>query len=196
MSYVFSDKTGTLTKNVMSFKKFSCGQYSYGDSIHSLLDIDAINSSMRKVKNFDFYDPLLQDHLDDPSHENWQQLHDYIIALALCHTVLTKAPENPGDPLSYSASSPDEEALVIAAREFGITYEGKSEDGVITLTDRTQIVRQTLKYKLLHVLEFDSVRKRMSVIVKDLNEGPSKGQIKLICKGADNVITERLNPMH
>ena len=59
MSYVFSDKTGTLTKNVMSFKKFSCGPYAYGDSIHSLLDIDAINSSMRKVKNFDFYDPLL-----------------------------------------------------------------------------------------------------------------------------------------
>ena len=64
---------------------------------------------------------------------------------------------------------------MIAAREFGITYEGKSEDGVITLTDKTQIVRQRLQYKLLHVLEFDSVRKRMSIIVKDLNEGPTKG---------------------
>lgn len=38
-------------------------------------------------------------------------------------------------------------------------------------------------YKLLNVLEFNSDRKRMSVIVKDPN-----GKIKLMCKGADEVI--------
>ena len=47
-------------------------------------------------------------------------------------------------------------------------------------------------FKLLHVLEFDSDRKRMSVIVRDIS-GPNPGQIRLICKGADNVILERLN---
>jgi len=30
IEYLFSDKTGTLTCNVMEFKKFSCGPYSYG----------------------------------------------------------------------------------------------------------------------------------------------------------------------
>lgn len=38
VEYLFSDKTGTLTCNVMEFKKFSAGPYSYGtlDSISNL----------------------------------------------------------------------------------------------------------------------------------------------------------------
>jgi P-type E1-E2 ATPase len=45
------------------------------------------------------------------------------------------------------------------------------------------------KFKLLHVLEFNSKRKRMSVIVQD-----SKGQILLYCKGADSIIMKRMDP--
>jgi P-type E1-E2 ATPase len=30
--YIFSDKTGTLTQNIMEFKKFSAGAISYGVS--------------------------------------------------------------------------------------------------------------------------------------------------------------------
>jgi len=30
IDYIFSDKTGTLTKNIMEFKKFSAGLKSYG----------------------------------------------------------------------------------------------------------------------------------------------------------------------
>lgn len=30
--YIFTDKTGTLTQNVMEFKKFSAGKESYGIS--------------------------------------------------------------------------------------------------------------------------------------------------------------------
>jgi phospholipid-transporting ATPase len=32
VQYIFSDKTGTLTQNVMEFKKFTAGSYSYGKS--------------------------------------------------------------------------------------------------------------------------------------------------------------------
>lgn len=32
VNYIFSDKTGTLTQNIMEFKKFSAGFVSYGSS--------------------------------------------------------------------------------------------------------------------------------------------------------------------
>ena len=31
IQYIFSDKTGTLTCNIMEFKKFSAGNISYGE---------------------------------------------------------------------------------------------------------------------------------------------------------------------
>jgi len=36
--YIFSDKTGTLTCNIMEFKKFSVGETSYGIDGHNLKD--------------------------------------------------------------------------------------------------------------------------------------------------------------
>jgi phospholipid-translocating ATPase/phospholipid-transporting ATPase len=32
ISHIFSDKTGTLTKNIMEFKRFSAGYFNYGKS--------------------------------------------------------------------------------------------------------------------------------------------------------------------
>ena len=47
---------------------------------------------------------------------------------------------------------------------------------------------KVLEYHLLHVLEFDSTRKRMSVIVRD-----DRGEVILYCKGADSIIEKRLH---
>lgn len=45
------------------------------------------------------------------------------------------------------------------------------------------------KYKLLNLIEFDSTRKRMTVVVRT-----PEGKILVICKGADSIIEKRLKP--
>lgn len=48
---------------------------------------------------------------------------------------------------------------------------------------------EVLKYKLMHVFEFNSDRKRMSVIVRTPDN-----RIMIVCKGADSIINARLEP--
>lgn len=48
--------------------------------------------------------------------------------------------------------------------------------------------RKQQEYELLSILDFNNVRKRMSVILKRNNK------LVLYCKGADNVIYDRLGP--
>ena len=45
------------------------------------------------------------------------------------------------------------------------------------------------RYKLLNLIEFDSTRKRMTVVVRT-----PENAILVICKGADSIIEKRLKP--
>lgn len=104
-----------------------------------------------------------------------------LILLACCHTVIVDP--NNGNPL-YNSSSPDELALVNAAKFFGIKFINRDIENNITLIMPDG---EVLTYALLNILEFNSDRKRMSVIVKEPG-----GKIILMCKGADNVIKQRI----
>jgi magnesium-transporting ATPase (P-type) len=44
-----------------------------------------------------------------------------------------------------------------------------------------------MKYRLLNVIEFNSTRKRMTVIVRD-----EQDRVRVMCKGADSIIIPRL----
>jgi hypothetical protein len=95
--------------------------------------------------------------------------------------------------LEYKAQSPDEAALVQAAADVGFEFRGRDRD---VLTMRTPFALQPLRFRLLNILEFTSARKRMSVLVRQLGEGdePGNNPILLLCKGADNVVYDRLAP--
>eukprot|EP00178_Gracilaria_changii_P019060 TRINITY_DN55501_c0_g1_i1.p1 TRINITY_DN55501_c0_g1~~TRINITY_DN55501_c0_g1_i1.p1 ORF type:complete len:1506 (-),score=224.81 TRINITY_DN55501_c0_g1_i1:6038-10555(-) len=87
-----------------------------------------------------------------------------------------------GTVLNYQASSPDEAALVQAARAQGYTYLSRSNrDTVVEVFGRAET------HTLLETIEFDSTRKRMSVITRD-----PQGQVRIYTKGADAIIFERL----
>lgn len=51
-----------------------------------------------------------------------------MLVLALCHTVI---PEVQEEDVVYHASSPDEEALVKAAKELGVVFKARTPEAVI-----------------------------------------------------------------
>lgn len=165
IQYVFSDKTGTLTCNCMEFKKFSLMGKTYGTD-------DRMTKG--KPENVDFVDPSFN--------PNVPEVQNFLLHLACCHSAYA---EGEGEDLSYNVSSPDELALISAARMFGYTFTGRDSESNIEL----DVNGSKVLIKLMNIFEFNSKRKRMSVIVRLPN-----GQLRLICKGADSKLEKRLAP--
>ncbi|KAI6058462.1 Phospholipid-transporting ATPase ID [Aix galericulata] len=156
IKYIFSDKTGTLTQNIMCFNKCSINGKSYGDVYDLSGQRIEITENTEKVDfsynpladpKFAFYDHSLVEAVklsDVPTHR-------FFRLLSLCHTVM---PE-----------------------------EKKEETITVVEMGETKI------YKLLAILDFNNVRKRMSVIVRS-----PEGDLTLYCKGADTILYELLHP--
>lgn len=81
--------------------------------------------------------------------------------LAFCHTIIVDHQEGG----TYNSASPDELALVNAAKQFGYQFMDKDADENVVVKN-TQTGEKYI-YKLLNVCEFTSTRKRMSCIYRD-----------------------------
>ena len=101
--------------------------------------------------------------------------------LATCHTIVIDQKKG-----NYNSTSPDELALVAAAKEIGYEFCEKDENQNVVVKETMSGVKH--KLKLLNVCEFTSTRKRQSCIYRD-----EKGRILLMCKGADAIISDLLS---
>uniref|UniRef100_A0A8B9WV45 Phospholipid-transporting ATPase n=1 Tax=Bos mutus grunniens TaxID=30521 RepID=A0A8B9WV45_BOSMU len=186
VKYVFSDKTGTLTQNIMIFNKCSINGTLYGD----VYDKNGPRTEVSKVKKvdfsynkladpkFSFYDKTLVEAVKRG--DRW--VHLFFLSLSLCHTVISE--EKVEGELVYQAQSPDEGALVTAARNFGFVFRSRTSETIMVVE-----MGKARIYQLLAILDFSNVRKRMSVIVRT-----PENRILLFCKGADTIICELLHP--
>lgn len=217
IEYIFSDKTGTLTQNVMEFKKCTVNGVPYGEAYTEAqagmqrrqgIDTEVEGARareqiardrarmierIRKIHDnpylwdddLTFVAPdFIEDLAGDSGREQKIANERFMLALALCHTVVTE--RTPGDPprIEFKAQSPDEAALVATARDVGFTFVGRDDDRLII-----NVLGEERRYTVLNTLEFNSTRKRMSAIIR-----MPDGKIVLFCKGADSMIYSRLIP--
>jgi magnesium-transporting ATPase (P-type) len=106
--------------------------------------------------------------------ENHVKVKEMLLNLSLNHTVIL------GSLGKYCASSPDELALVNAAKFCGYEFESRDQR---KNTISIKIKGQVQTYRLLQLIDFTSARKRMTCVV----ETPS-GDILVLCKGADSIV--------
>ncbi|KAG6654021.1 hypothetical protein I3843_05G106800 [Carya illinoinensis] len=201
---ILSDKTGTLTCNSMEFIKCSVAGTAYGRGVTEVeramdgrdgspLVNEKANEhkkdstdSKSPVKGFNFKDERIMNGnwVNEPHAEVIQK---FFRLLAICHTAIPEVDEETGK-VSYEAESPDEAAFVIAARELGFEFYKRTQTSIsLHELDPVSGNRVERSCKLLNVLEFNSSRKRMSVIIRD-----EEGKIFILCKGADSVMFGRL----
>ena len=166
VKYIFSDKTGTLTQNIMEFRSASVRGRVYHDEKGGIL-----RTAMEELA-------------EDGKAERSKHIRDYLECISLCHTVI---PEHKDDTIVFQAQSPDEAALCQAAANNGFTFWDRAPKTVtLKLPDGSLHV-----YQLLWEIEFSSERRRMSVLVRD-----DDGRVKLFTKGADNVMMKLLRKAH
>ena len=195
VKFIFSDKTGTLTKNYMEFKGMSIGEKMYGfddenndnDLNNNFTNENENNESKLNLKdnfgiitNFNFRSKEFENDLLNKNNFQYKLINLYLLSLSICHSVITDQHSFP--EIIYKSSSPDETAMVNCARYFGYIFSKRDIYNNLYLKDKNDNETQ---YKILNILEYTSERKKMSVIA----ECPDK-KIRLFSKGADNVISE------
>uniref|UniRef100_A0A8C9CHD0 Phospholipid-transporting ATPase n=1 Tax=Phocoena sinus TaxID=42100 RepID=A0A8C9CHD0_PHOSS len=196
--YLLTDKTGTLTRNEMVFKRLHLGTVSYGTDTMDEIQNQLMNSysqtqSQASGNNASSTPPRkAQSSAPKVRKSVSSRVHEAVKAVALCHNVtpvyeargaageteFTEADQDfSDDNRTYQASSPDEVALVQWTESVGLTLVNRDLTSMQLRTPSGQI----LTYCILQTFPFTSESKRMGVIVRD----ESTAEITFYMKGAD-----------
>lgn len=195
--YVFSDKTGTLTENKMEFQRASVYGKDYGSSLLSAEPLQNSNSTEGnpvgggrrwKLKSEIAADTELVDLLHkDSAGDKKLAAQCFFLTLAACNTVIPIISHSPSsgclegnlvedvECIDYQGESPDEQALVAAASAYGYTLFERTSGHIVI-----DVNGEKLRLDVLGLHEFDSVRKRMSVVIRFPDDS-----VKVLVKGAD-----------
>eukprot|EP00929_Paragymnodinium_shiwhaense_P107699 TRINITY_DN7404_c0_g1_i1.p1 TRINITY_DN7404_c0_g1~~TRINITY_DN7404_c0_g1_i1.p1 ORF type:complete len:1162 (-),score=261.07 TRINITY_DN7404_c0_g1_i1:87-3572(-) len=193
VEYVFSDKTGTLTRNVMDFRKFFVRGQCYGEGMTEIRRCVLAKMGQvppppsppqpgaRRTPHVDLVDHTLEALMESKQGEQYEAVRNFLLHLAINHEVVADPQEG-----TYSAASPDESALCYGARHFGFAYRSRDNEGIkVDMPDGS-----LLDVEVLVVIKFNSTRKRSSVVVRYNDRGEQR--LWLYTKGADSIIMERL----
>ena len=216
VKYIFTDKTGTLTKNEMEFKACSIFTELFDDEENSsnpsytedetkaltneILPPNYQKSKFSKTfKKMTIISRLMQNNIPInikdlsgcPINNQCEAINELFLNIVLNHNVLCEK-DSKTNMINFTGANPDEVTLVSSANELGFTFISRESNKIkIAVTDYSSSdKKQMLKeYEVLQKFDFTSARQRSSIIVKD----PTLNKIKLYLKGSDRKIFSSLN---
>lgn len=198
IDHVFSDKTGTLTQNVMRFIAYATPDGVIRDALSHKLDVDATTRVADADPDVDTdpeMHPLSEKKTDRKGSYSADATRKLAIAMALAHDVVP-ARAHRDEGLAYEGESVDEVALVTGAAGLGVSLQSRSDShdeddshpGSTSANYVTiRIGPEESRFRVDAMLEFSSDRKRMSVVLRS-----DDGTARVICKGADTTMLPRL----
>ncbi|KAK2952572.1 phospholipid-transporting P-type ATPase [Blattamonas nauphoetae] len=218
ITHVITDKTGTLTENIMEMTGCGIGSMKFGmtGDYHASLSVDEadkINEDAKGYLSLFEKDETLKGKLAqrDP------HIVEFFRTILLCNSVEPHYDVVPSfnehtigsipNPVSFFSSNPDEQSMINTSMKLGFRLLFRSETFVVL-----DILGELEIYEMLTMIQFQSQTKRMTVIVHKIsvaefdqrkndmdlankltawNQIPSSDTISVFTKGAPDVLMPR-----